>query len=594
MFLLDNDLRRELQLLGPPSGSGLPTAAAELLASVDHLEFYGVNSSSASRTRLSRSRNRGDQLTSSPDDDTQIAKTLEDLEEDPAVDLAAQLTMFGYTSERVDMLLSPMAKYAAEVLGSMGNDTPLACLSDLPKTPGDYFYQTFAQGTNPSIDPIRETDVMSLACPIGPQDDLFTVTRKHVKRIFLKRPVVNPSEFRALVTLPGFPTATVDLTVPRTSDIFDLEERLLQIQLEAEHAVREGSRVLILSDRRAGVDRLPIWSTIAVGAVHLHLIARRLRLNCAVVVETGEASEVHQVAMLLSSGADAVYPYVVYRALSRVQFRDGEDPLPLSRLIENYITAVHLGLLRVMSKIGVCTMLSYKGGFYFQPLGVSSSVLRLCYDCGGSAIGGVDFNVLAEDTLRFHLKAFPPRPLRPLVDSSVTPALQDSGDYRFVAVQEAELHSNHPDAILYLQKAARKNDGMSYQRFSQIQDALVDEIELRGQLDFAVGTYCTIPLHEVEPAKDIIKRFVTGAMSYGSIAEEAYVTIARAMNGIGSRSNTGEGGECEAVLNASDKSVRNRTKQIGSARFGVTAAYLCEADELQIKVPFFSYFLYSQ
>lgn len=490
--------------------------------------------------------------------------------------------MFGYSLEKIELLLAPMAKYASEPLGSMGSDTPLSCLSRIPKTFTDYFQQSFAQGTNPAIDPIREGNVMSLACPIGKQGDLFSISHHHAKRVFLEEPVLSPGQIRALMTLPGYPTVTVDLSWPKCMGRLDLVSRLHQIREEAAKAVRAGCRLLILSDRRAGPGRFPIWSSLAVGAVHLHLTRERLRMNCGIIVETGEACEIHHIAFLLSGGADAVYPYMAYQALSKIRFLPDETPLPLSRLIENYMSAVRLGMLRVMSKMGVCTMLSYKGGCFFQPLGVDHSVLHLCFDNILSAVGGVGFPIIEDDLLRLHITAYPAKPLPGLVEGVPPRQLPDNGEYRFVAIQNAEIHSNHPDTIAYLQSAVQKNDYQTFRRFSDIQNALADEIELRGQLEFVFGTQRAIPLKEVEPTQEIVKRLVTGAISFGAISEEAFTTIARAMNALGSRSSTGEGGETDEV--PLDKSAVNKTKQIASGRFGVTSAFLCDAEELQIKV----------
>ncbi|XP_055389006.1 LOW QUALITY PROTEIN: uncharacterized protein LOC129618227, partial [Condylostylus longicornis] len=516
IVMTDEELRRELQLSAEEASIALPPASVRIGTQKKHRRHSEINFHNAEE---SPSVAAGEEL----------------------VDMTAQLTMFGYSLERLELILSPMAKYASEPQGSMGDDTPLTCLSSLPRTFTDYFQQSFAQGTNPSIDPIREGNVMSLTCPIGKQGDMFSITHHHSKRIFLDNPVISPAQFRALNTLPGYPSVLLDLSWPKCRAPFDLLSQIEKLQTDAEKAVLDGHRLLILSDRRAGASRYPLWSSLAVGAVHLHLVRKRLRMNCGIVVETGEACEVNQLAFCKA------------------------DVFSIIPIVVSFISVLTCG----------------GDAVYPYPLGVDRSVLQLCFnDAVSSVIGGVGFDILRDDILRFHCAAYPEHPVPGLVDRMPPRHLIDNGEYQFVSIPGSELHANHPDTIRYLQAAVRENNFKTFRQYSDIQNALIDEIELRGQLEFIYGSQRVVALKEVEPAKEIVKRLVTGAMSFGSISEEAFTTIAKAMNALDSRSNAGEGGD---VDEGSDPSARNRTKQIASGRFGVSSFFLSDCDELQIK-----------
>ncbi|CEM18299.1 unnamed protein product [Vitrella brassicaformis CCMP3155] len=496
-----------------------------------------------------------------------------------------RMKMFGYSYEKFDMLVAPMAKRSAESLGSMGNDIPLACLSKLPRNPADYFAQMFAQATNPAIDPIREANVMSLECPIGPEQDLLKETPQHCNRIVLEEPVLDPGRFRALVSLEGFPAHRIDITWDSRDGPAWMETRMKEVCREASDAVSSGKAIIVLSDRRFNESRVPIFASLIVGAVHQHLIQQKLRSDCALVIETGDAFEVHQICVLLGFGADAIYPYMAYHSLSRVRFSQNEPKMELAKMIENYRVAVHAGVLKVMSKFGISTLMSYKGAGMFQAVGLSQKVIDTCFTGCASVIGGVGLDVFAVDALRLHNQAFPRRELPPLVDMDVE-EFDEDGVYHFRSIHDTELHMNHPDSIAKVQDAARRNSRESYREFSDFQNALVDRCELRGSFELALDKCTPIAIEEVESVAAIVKRFATGAMSYGSISEEAHKALAIAMNRIGGRSNTGEGGESDDryLPGANGENKRSAIKQIASGRFGVTSQYLVNADELQIKL----------
>eukprot|EP00396_MALV-II-16_sp_LP-1_P000072 gene72-341_t len=482
------------------------------------------------------------------------------------------LTLFGYTHEKVEMILRPMAQSSNEPLGSMGNDAPLACLSRLPRAPFDYFYQMFAQATNPAIDPIREANVMSLECPIGPEGNLPQVSAAAcASRVFLDEPVLDFRRLQVLQRMPGFRGQCVlDLSYAASANVAQqqwnpqaveeataLELRLDQLCQEAEAAIRAYGATLLLpthrhvhqhpegeayfsrgganagtttgpppgvgpqNRRKTAPDQqiLPLSSLLAVGALHEYLIRQKLRTEVAIVVEAADAFEIHHMACLLGYGADAVYPYMAYLALQRARQKKLVSPIPLHRKIDNYRRAVHQGLLKVMSKCGISCLQSYKGAQLFQAVGLHARVIQKCFNGTDCALSGVGFDIFHTDALRLHAMAMRPLRLPPLVDESCA-ELPDWGEYHFRSVdQNNEFHMNSPDVIAKLQEAARQNSAEAFARFQEFQDKLAEQAEVRGQLEFIFRDEEEV---EVEPAADIVKRFVTGAVSHGAISEETH------------------------------------------------------------------------
>jgi len=551
-------------------------------------------------------------------DDAALVEELLDMEvsdaKDPAVmqQVLPLLKYFGYTVEKMEMLISPMVKSGHEPLGSMGQDMPLACLSRLPRMPFDYFSQLFAQATNPPIDPIREANVMSLVCPIGPERNLLDPQPESCHRVFLDTPVLCPRRFNALLELErkGMPHAILDMTYTLTEGcsvrrLADraiskkslLRERLDQICKEAEAAILgDAVAFVVLTHRRAGEDRLPICSLLAAGALHQHLINAKLRTRVALVVEAADAHEIHHFCCLLGFGVDAIFPYLCYLSLLRVR----GCALPLQTRVENFRHASEFSILKVMSKMGISCLQSYKGAQLFQAIGLGKEVITKCFTGCKSVLNGVGFDAFAQDALELHKIAYPSRgPLPPLVDEEVE-ELQDVGEYHFRSIHESEIHMNTPDVIYKLQEAARTNSVDGYKLFAHWQNKVTEQTEIRGQLEFCLDECEPVPLDEVEPAAEIVKRFCTGAASLGSISNEAHQAMAIAMNRVGGRSNTGEGGEDpdrfspmkegRLTMGASEWEIfegdtsRSRIKQVASGRFGVTAEYLANADEIQIKL----------
>ncbi|MCX7788286.1 MAG: glutamate synthase large subunit [Spirochaetes bacterium] len=492
-----------------------------------------------------------------------------------------RLRLFGYTFEHVRLILKPMADTGKEPLGSMGNDTPLACLSDTPRIIYDYFKQLFAQVTNPPIDSIREEVVMSLESYIGPEKNLLEETPGHAARLKLSTPFLTNEQLNSLKHLDhkGWKALTVDITYPsEPGDERSLLQCLDRICREAEQAIHEGYSLLILSDRKAGKDRIPLSALMAVGAVHHYLVRIGRRTQIGILLETGEPREVHHFCMLVGYGADGINPYLAFEAMWKMQ-RDGNLPKTLTdeQIVANYIHALDKGMKKVFGKMGISTLESYKGSQIFEAVGLGKQVIDRCFTGTPSRIGGASFDVLAAEAKRRHSLAYPKRPI-PMGLEYLNP-----GEYNWRAEQEK--HMWDPESIAYLQMAVRYNRMDAYRMFQERQDARTkNQATLRGLLRFKPTR--SIPLEEVEPVSNIVRRFVTGAMSYGSISKEAHETLAIAMNRLGGKSNTGEGGEdperFKPLPNGDSK--RSAIKQVASGRFGVTIEYLVNADELQIKM----------
>ncbi len=500
-------------------------------------------------------------------------------------ELITQQQAFGYTDEDVKVVLLPMAEQGEEPLGSMGTDTPLAVLSDKPQLFFNYFKQLFAQVTNPPIDPIREKLVMSLKVFTGRRGPLLEENHDHCRYILhLDSPVVTSTELEKIRTMDIEASADASVngdsgrfTATTLSTLYELkkgerglERALEQLCRQAEVVLDEGHSIIILSDRGVSPTMAPIPSLLAVSAVHHHLINVGKRTKCGLIVESGEPREVMHFALLVGYGASAVNPYLALASIDDLVF-NGKIADTLDHAVKNYIKAIEKGLLKIFSKMGISTIASYRGAQMFEAVGVSLRLIDKYMPRTTSRLGGVDVKHIAQDIEARHKHAFPER-------SVGKPALTRSGQYQWQ--RDGEFHAYNPASIHKLQQATQNNDYAAFKEYSDIVNYRVKRHQtLRGLLEFKKGI--SIPIHEVEPVETIMKRFTTGAMSFGSISAEAHETLAKAMNSIGGRSNTGEGGEDPARF---VDSRRSAIKQVASGRFGVTSAYLVNADELQIKV----------
>eukprot|EP00051_Salpingoeca_urceolata_P007958 m.102155 g.102155 ORF g.102155 m.102155 type:complete len:2184 (-) comp15498_c0_seq1:206-6757(-) len=500
-----------------------------------------------------------------------------------------KLKLFGYTQETIDMILLPMFRDANEALGSMGNDAPLAAMSDVPYTLYSYFKQLFAQVTNPPLDSTREYIVMSLECMVGPEGDVTECTEEQCHRFELKSPLLHIQDLEQIkmARSRGWKTKVLDTTFPLADGPPGLQRAIHRLQAEAADAIREGYRIIVLSDRNGGLERVVVSSLLATGAVHHHLVTNQLRLQVALVVDSGEACEVQHFCLLVGYGADAICPRLVGEIIHRIQ----EDPRLMSNengvrydgteLVDRYFKAASKGMLKVMAKMGISTLQSYKGAQIFEAVGLNSNVVDVCFKATPSRIGGLDFEDIAANYFQLHRIAY-------CDHSEFKNLLPDLGVYHYRSVSGSERHLNDPVAIAKLQEAAKLNSAQAYEDYARIINDTNKHSNLRGLLRFRRASDGPIAIEDVEPAKEIVKRFVTGAMSYGSISLEAHSTLAIAMNKMGGKSNTGEGGEAMERLkplpDGSTNPQRSAIKQIASGRFGVTAVYLTNADELQIKM----------
>ncbi|HVV93514.1 MAG TPA: glutamate synthase large subunit, partial [Hyphomicrobiales bacterium] len=493
---------------------------------------------------------------------------------------------FGYTQEDLKLLMSPMATTGQEAVGSMGNDAPISALSWKPKLLYTYFKQNFAQVTNPPIDPIREELVMSLVSFIGPRPNLFDLKGlSKVKRLEVRQPVLTNADLekiRAIGDVPDnqFRTKTLDTTYPAADGAEGMRPALTRLCLGAEEAVKGGDNIIILSDRLVGPDRLAVPALLATAAVHHHLIRAGLRTSVGLVVETGEAREVHHFCCLAGYGAEAINPYLAFETLVAMR-GDLPEEVSAEEVVKRYIKSIGKGILKVMSKMGISTYQSYCGAQIFDAVGLSSQLVAEFFTGTHTRIEGVGLDEIAEETLRRHRAAFGNVPI-------LDGVLDVGGDYAFRF--RGESHVWRPDTVAALQHAARGNSQERYREFSRLVNESEDRwLTIRSLFRIRTAEEdgrAPVPLEEVEPAKDIVKRFSTGAMSFGSISREAHTTLAIAMNRIGGKSNTGEGGEEPERFRPlpNGDSMRSAIKQVASGRFGVTAEYLVNADQLQIKM----------
>ncbi len=494
--------------------------------------------------------------------------------------LLPRMQAFGFTTETMQFMLQPLIEELRDPVGSMGNDSALACLSDRSRMLYDYFKQLFAQVTNPPIDSIREEIIMSLECYIGPEGNLLAPSEGHAHRLRLRHPILSNEDLAAIQTMNhlGWRSQTIDITYERTDAPGSLVAALQRISREAEQAIDDGYSIVVLSDRRIGPDRIPLSSLLACGAVHHHLVRREKRTRIGIVLESGEAREVHHHCLLIGYGADAINPYLAFEALWQAR-EEGLIPAD-TKLVEAYRKGVAKGMLKVMAKMGISTLASYKGAQIFEALGLADEVIELAFAGTPSRLQGVGFDVLEREAARRHAIGYPED------EDDRTSSLPNPGDFHWRSA--GEQHEWDPTTIFALQVAARRDDGNAYRQFAEHANAEArNAATLRGLLEFEPGAAGgPIPLDEVEPASEIVKRFCTGAMSFGSISAESHEALAIAMNRLGGRSNTGEGGEDPErfVPLPNGDSRRSAIKQVASGRFGVTIWYLTNSDELQIKM----------
>ena len=491
-------------------------------------------------------------------------------------DTLTQMQAFGYSKEDLKFLIKPMAETAQEPVGSMGNDAPHAVLSSKPQLLYTYFKQLFAQVTNPAIDPIREELVMSLETYLGPSKNIFEETPRHCHKLLAKRPILTNDELETIKKIKkgGFKTKTISLLF-KLSLKGGFTRTLEQICKEASQAIKDGYTFIILSDRGVNKDQAGLPALLAVSAVHHYLVRNSLRTQISIILESAEPREVHHFGLLFGYGADCVNPYLAFKAVEYLVEQE-ELKLDTKQALYNYIKAVNKGILKILSKMGISTLQSYRGAQIFEALGLHEDVIGNYFSGTVSRIGGAGLEEVAQETILRHKEAYPDR-------ITEIPQLASGGLYHWR--RDGESHLWNPESVGALQDACRNNDVKKYQEFSSlINDQSRQPTTLRSLLDFKKVK--PIPIEEVEPAEEIVKRFATGAMSFGSISRGAHETLAIAMNRLKAKSNTGEGGEDPARFTPlpNGDSRRSAIKQVASGRFGVTTNYLVNADELQIKI----------
>ena len=486
---------------------------------------------------------------------------------------------FGYTFEDQRVILGPMARDGIQPLGSMGTDTPLAALSEQPHLLYNYFKQLFAQVTNPPIDPIREELITSTTTLIGSEGNLLKSAAASARRIKLDQPILSNEDFEKLRNLdqPGFKTTTLSLLFKAADGAEGMEKALESLFSAAIRFIESGTTVLILSDRGVNDEFAAIPALLAVAGLHHHLIRTEARTRVSLVLESGEPREVHHFAVLLGYGCTAINPYLAFESLDDMIKQEMLPGIDHKKAVKNFIKAAIKGVVKTMAKMGISTVQSYRGAQIFEAVGLHQSVIDKYFSWTPSRIGGIDLSGIAQELLVRHAKAYPKR-------VPADPTLDPGGQYQWR--KDGEEHLFNPLTIQSLQKATRTGDYQEFKVFSKLIDEQSEHLyTLRGLLDFKDSV--AIPIDEVEPIEEIMKRFKTGAMSYGSISQEAHEALAIAMNRIGGRSNTGEGGEDPARFtwtNEQGDSKNSNIKQIASGRFGVTSDYLTNAKELQIKM----------
>ncbi|HEV7755042.1 MAG TPA: glutamate synthase large subunit [Mycobacteriales bacterium] len=489
---------------------------------------------------------------------------------------------FGYSEEELRIILSPMAGQAIEPIGSMGTDTPIAVLSDRPRLLFDYFSQLFAQVTNPPLDAIREEIVTSVSSTIGPEQNLLEPSPASCRQITLPFPVIDNDELAKIAhidadgDMPGFKAVTVSGLYRVADGGEGLKARLVEICRHVSEAIEDGVRIIVLSDRDSTADLAPIPSLLLTACVHQHLVRERTRTQVGLVVESGDAREVHHIALLLGYGAAAVNPYLAFETIEDMIDAGQLTGIDAGKAVRNYVKAAGKGVLKVMSKMGISTVASYTGAQVFEAVGLSEDLVERYFTGTTSKLGGVGLDVLAAEVAARHSRAWPENPT-----DRVHRRLEVGGEYQWR--REGEVHLFNPETVFLLQHSTRSRQYEVFQKYTSTVDALSrDAATLRGLFGFRKGLRPPVSIDEVEPVSEIVKRFSTGAMSYGSISAEAHQTLAIAMNRLGGKSNTGEGGEDSDRLR--DPERRSAIKQVASGRFGVTSEYLVHADDIQIKM----------
>lgn len=498
--------------------------------------------------------------------------------------------IFGYTYEELNLLVAPMARTGAEALGSMGTDTPVAILSARPRMLFDYFQQLFAQVTNPPLDAIREEVVTSLQGVIGPEGDLLNPGPESCRQIVLPQPILRNADLSKLICVDpdhevrghkhGMRAAVIRCLYPVNRGGQGLKEALDNVRAKVSEAIREGARIIVLSDRESNETMAPIPSLLSVAAVHHHLVRERTRTKVGLVVEAGDAREVHHMAMLCGFGAAAINPYMAFESIEDMVDRGVISGISSDKAKANYVKAAGKGVLKVMSKMGISTLASYTGAQLFQAIGISQEVLDQYFTGLSCPVGGIDLDDIAADVAARHALAYLDRP-----DERAHRELEVGGEYQWR--REGEYHLFNPDTVFKLQHSTRTGQYSIFKEYTALVDDQSERMaSLRGLLKFKDGVRKPISIDEVEPASEIVKRFSTGAMSYGSISAEAHETLAIAMNRLGARSNSGEGGESvnrfEPEANGDWR--RSAIKQVASGRFGVTSHYLTNCSDIQIKM----------
>jgi glutamate synthase (NADPH/NADH) large chain len=486
--------------------------------------------------------------------------------------------VYGYTHEDLKILMAPMARAGEEAIGSMGTDTPLAVLSDRAPSLFSYFKQLFAQVTNPPLDAIREELVTSMGSALGPERNLLKAEPESCRLIKIQSPVMDNDDLAKLrdIQREGFKTVTLPMTYKVSEGGAGLRRAMDQLCADANKAIRNGATILILSDRGVDKDIAPIPSLLATSGVHHDLVREGTRTRATLIIETGEAREVHHYCLLIGYGASAINPYLAFETLDDM-IRQDMLFLEHKKAVYHYIKAVNKGVLKVMSKMGISTLQSYRGAQIFEAIGLNEDFVNTYFTNTPSRISGIGIDEVAEEVAARHRHAYPTRPV-------LTPELDWGGQYQWRA--EGEYHMYNPETIHKLQYSTRTNNYRIFKEYSALMDSTSQKLcTLRGLLEFKLAEK-PIPIDEVEPVESIMKRFATGAMSFGSIGKEAHETLAIAMNRIGGKSNTGEGGEDPArfIPDENGDSRSSAIKQVASGRFGVTSQYLVSAQELQIKM----------
>ena len=511
------------------------------------------------------------------------------IEHEDSLSLQEKQQVFGYTHEEIKLLLAPMVRDEKEAIGSMGNDAPIAALSQRPRKLYDYFQQLFAQVTNPPLDGIREELITAVCVNIGSDRNLLSPEERSCTKLFLPSPVLTEAELSKIEIATGSEEFN-DFKAVRMDAIFEVEKNeeglragLDNLRKLASKAVADGANILIISDRLVSRKMAPIPSLLAVGAVHHHLISEKSRSSTGIIVESGDAREVHHIATLIGYGASAVCPYTAYETIDYLidkgkhGLSSESDPNDARR---SYIKAVEKGMLKIMSKMGISTVASYSGAQIFEAIGLGHEIISECFTGTVSRLGGVGFEVIANEVKQNHQVAFPSNP-----GANPYRTLEPGGEYQWR--RDGEFHLFNPETVFKLQHATKERRYDIFREYTKMVDSQSEELAtLRGLFKFDESRKKSISVDEVEPVSEIVKRFATGAMSYGSISGEAHETLAIAMNRIGGKSNTGEGGEdAERFVQDENGDLRRSAiKQVASGRFGVTSEYLVNSDDIQIKM----------